>query len=75
MSTVLNETEGFAMADMDDILVFSETPKEHFDRIQRVLNRLRRNGLKLKLPKCQFLKEESVYLSFVIRMGLSLIWT
>lgn len=56
MSTVLNEIGGFAMADMDNILVFSKMPREHFDRIQRVRTRLRRNGLKLKLPKSQFLK-------------------
>lgn len=45
------------MAYLDDILMFPETPEEHFDYLQQVLDRLRRHGLKLKLPKCQLLRE------------------
>ena len=62
MSIVLDGMETFAMVYLDDFMVFSRSP-EHF---QRVFNRLKRHGLKLKLSKCQFLREETKYLGFVI---------
>lgn len=48
---------------MDDILVYCEILKEHFDHLRQVL---RRHGLMLKLSKRQFMKEETKYLGFVI---------
>lgn len=54
------------MAYLDDIFVFSKMPEKHFDHIQWLLAWLRRHGLKLKLLKCQFLKEETRYLCFVL---------
>lgn len=33
----LNEIEDFAMVYLDDILVFSETPEQHFDHLRQVL--------------------------------------
>ena len=66
MSIVLNGMETFAMAYLDDILVFSRLPEEHFEHLQRVFDRLKKHGLKLKLSKYQFLKEETKYLGFVI---------
>ena len=62
MSFVLNGLEGFAMA----YLVFSKTPEEHFEHLQQVMNRLREHNLKLKLSKCQSLREETNYIRFII---------
>lgn len=36
------------------------------NHLRQVLGHLRKYGLKLKLSKCQFLKEEMKYLGFVI---------
>lgn len=66
MSIVLNGTEAFAMAYLDDIRVFSKSPEEHFEHLQKVFDRLREHGLKLKLSKCQFMKGETKYLGFII---------
>ena len=33
--------EGFAMAYLDDMLVFSKTPEEHLVHLQQVMDRLR----------------------------------
>ena len=66
MSIVLEGLEDHAMAYLDDILVFSKTPEEHFRHLQEVFNRLRNHNLKLKLKKCQFLQEGTKYLGFVI---------
>lgn len=64
MSILLSEMEGFAY--LGDILMFSETPEEHFDQIKQVLDRLRGNRLKSKLPKCHFLREETRFLCFCL---------
>ena len=50
MSIVLEGLEDFAMAYLDDVLVFSKIPEEHFEHLQQVINRLREHNLKVKLP-------------------------
>lgn len=42
---------------LDDILVFSETFKQHLERLETVLKRLAKTGLKVKLQKCVFLQQ------------------
>ena len=66
MSVVLAGLEQFSMAYLDDILIFSSNINEHLQHLQTVFERLRNHGLKLKLPKCQFMKYETKYLGFVI---------
>ncbi|VDH96240.1 Hypothetical predicted protein [Mytilus galloprovincialis] len=61
MEIVLEELP-FAVAYIDDILIYSSTLDEHLSHIQQVFDRLRKHGLKLKLKKCQFLKNETNYL-------------
>lgn len=51
MAVVLDGLESFAIAYLDDILVFSSTLEEHLEHTQIVFDRLRKNGLKLKLKK------------------------
>ena len=64
-------SEGFAMAYLDDMLVFSKTPEEHLVHQQQVMDRLRKHNLKIKLPKCQFMKDETKYLGFIINKARS----
>jgi len=66
MSVVLGGLEQFAMAYLDDILIFSSSADEHLRHLQTVFARLRKHGLKIKLSKCQFMKKETKYLGFVI---------
>ena len=65
-SVVLARLENFSMSYLDNILVFSSSVSEHLQHLQAVFERLKSHGLKLKLPKCQFLNEETMYLGFVI---------
>ena len=66
MSVMLAGLENFSMVYLDDILVFSSSVSEHLQHLQAVFERLKSHGLKLKLPKCQFMNEETRYLDFVI---------
>ena len=66
MNIVLQGCEEFAMAYLDDVLIFSKNPEEHLRHIETIFERIRQHGLKLKLKKCAFCKEETEYLGFVI---------
>ena len=48
---------------LDDVIVFSDTPEEHLQRMRVVFNCLRKHGLKLKPSKCEVLKSEINYLA------------
>ena len=48
---------------LDDVIVFSETPEEHLQRMCVVFDHLREHGLKLKLSKCDVFKSEINYLA------------
>ena len=48
----------FTLVYLDDIIIFSETAKQHLKHIQIVLNRLRPAKLKMKKSKCAFFKKE-----------------
>ena len=59
----------FATAYLDDILIFSETLKEHKKHIRQVLQALSDAGLHLAPEKCEFHKESVKYLGFIITTG------
>lgn len=65
MSEVLQGFD-FCFAYIDDILIHSTTLEEHIEHLQKVFDRLRQHGLKLKLKKCSFVQKETNYLGFVI---------
>ena len=45
----------FAIAYLDDIIIFSKTVEEHLDHIKQVFKKLQCAHLSLKLSKCHFL--------------------
>ena len=51
---------------LDDIIILSSDMDEHFQHIDEVLKRLQQVGLKLKPSKCEFIKEEILYLGHVV---------
>ena len=56
---------------LDDVIVFSDTPDKHLQRMHVVFDRLREHGLKLKPSKCEVLKSEINYLAHhVSRKGV-----
>jgi transposase InsO family protein len=51
---------------LDDIVVYARSLSEHDTKLREVFDRLRKNRLKLKAEKCQFLRKEVSYLGHVI---------
>ena len=48
---------------LDDVIVFSDMPEEHLQRMRVVFNRLCEHSLKLKPSKCEVFKSEINYLA------------
>jgi len=51
---------------IDDIIVFSDTLESHLERLGKVLDRLRRAGLKLKPEKCELLRKRVAFLGHFV---------
>ncbi|KAK3889412.1 hypothetical protein Pcinc_006591 [Petrolisthes cinctipes] len=51
-----------ALVYLDDIIIFSKDVPTHLEKLRKVLERLASAGLKLKLSKCEFLKQKIKYL-------------
>ncbi|KAI3368246.1 hypothetical protein L3Q82_007966 [Scortum barcoo] len=51
---------------LDDIIIYSSSVEQHLQRLEMVLDRLKREGLKAKLDKCAFFRQEVGYLGHVI---------
>ena len=54
------------MVYLDDIIIFSRTVDEHFQRLTDVLRRLKEAGLKIKPNKCQLMRRSVQYLGYVV---------
>ena len=51
---------------LDDVIIFSKTIEEHFERMDTVFTKLTQSGLKLKPKKCHLLRKEVLYLGHVV---------
>ena len=56
----------FAMAYLDDIIIYSSTPEEHLQYIKAVFKKLHHAKLSMKLSKCHFFAKEIQYLGHIL---------
>ena len=70
MEIVLRDCFGWAAPYIDDIVVFSDSGGEHLGHLRSVLSSLRKFGLTVNEPKCQFGREKMEYLGHLIGMGV-----
>ena len=56
----------FASAYMDDIIIYSQTRKEHVEHVKLVLQRLRQAGLYADIGKCEFFTTETKFLGLIV---------
>lgn len=58
MNKVLSDLIGeICLVYLDDIIIYSNSEKDHLEHVRRVLKRLKEFNLKIKLKKCKFAKE------------------
>ena len=56
----------FAIAYLDDIIIFSKTPQEHLSHIHMVFKKLKSTNLSMKKSKCSFFSKEIQYLGHIL---------
>ena len=66
ISIVLQDCSDFAMAYLDDIIIFSQNEEDHLKHIEIIFKKLKKADLKLKESKCDFFKREIHYLGHLI---------
>lgn len=54
------------MVYLDDIIIYTETFKQHLEKLQEVFKRIKEAGLKIKPSKCEFFKNELVFLGHIV---------
>ena len=65
MASILKDFH-FAIAYLDDIIIFSNTPEEHISHIQKIFNKLWSAKLSMKLSKCHFFSQEIQYQGHIL---------
>lgn len=58
--------QDFAIAYLDDIIIFSDTLEDHQRHLRLVFERLSQHGLRLNLQKCHFISNHLDYLGHVV---------
>ena len=56
----------FTIAYLDDIIIFSKTPKEHLLHIRMVFEKLKSANLSMKMSKCSFFSKEIQYVGHIL---------
>jgi hypothetical protein len=51
---------------LDDILIYNRTREEHLGHVRKVLEFLKQAGLYAKIQKCEFFKNETIFLGVII---------
>ena len=65
MTSILRDFP-FAIAYLDDIIIFSQTPQEHLSHIGMVFEKLKSANLSMKKSKCSFFSKEIQYLGHIL---------
>ena len=66
MTKVLQGNEAFAVVYMDDVMIFSKTEQDHLKHLDRVFAQLDEESYHIRLPKCEFMKEEVEFLGHLL---------
>lgn len=70
MDQVLRGVPQFAAAYLDDVVIFSQTWKEHGAHLRRVLHLIKSAGLTINPGKCVFACQQVEYLVHVVGQGV-----
>ena len=67
---LLRGTEEYAMAYLDDLVIYSCSWENHLQHLRSILDKLQEAGLTAKPMECQFGMSQSVYLGHVVGSGV-----
>ena len=67
---VVDQDLPFVVIYLDDILVFSRTPREHLSHLRQLFQRLQQYGLVINVDKCQFGRSTTDFLGHRISAGV-----
>lgn len=70
MNQVLEGTQGYAAAYLDDVIVYSASWAEHLQHLSEVFKRIENAGLTINPAKCTIAEKEAEYLGYVIGGGV-----
>ena len=66
INNVLEGGDGFAIAYMDDILIYRPNEKTHLKHLKIILKKLKKARWKIRISKCNFLKKNLHYLGHLL---------
>ena len=66
MELLLEGTQTFSVAYLDDVIIHSRCWEEHLEHLREILTRLRKAGLTIKESKCKFTRNEYEYLGHTV---------
>lgn len=69
VDTVLGPCEGFTLAYLDDIIVYSKSWDEHLEHLNQVFHQLQRSGLKVNPKKSKLGVQELDNLGYTVGGG------
>jgi hypothetical protein len=67
--TLAGYLDEFAVALLDDIIVYSNTLEEHTSKVRKVLKRLAQSNIFIQLDKCEFYKHKMIFLEYIVGRG------
>ena len=70
MDLLTKETNDFAAAYLDDLIIFSDTWEHHLQHLTLILQQLREANLTVKPQKCQLGMAVCVYLGHIVGRGV-----
>jgi hypothetical protein len=56
----------FCIIYLNDILIYNRTRKRHLSHVRKMLKSLKQAGLYTKIQKCEFFKNETIFLNIII---------
>ena len=60
----------FVVVYLDDIVIYSDSLKDHLEHLRKVLSKLREHQLYVKKEKCEFAQQEILLLGHNVSKGL-----
>ena len=56
------------MANLDNIIIYSNTKKEHEKYVEWVLKKLRKENIPITVEKCEFHTKKTDFMGFIIKL-------